>query len=98
MKIKAEIQRTQSAKYQIKIQGRQTEGWADWMDNLEIVTERDSEETTITILNGIVKDQSGLHGLLNRIRDLGLTLITVQRMDKSGRRPPVVSPVEKSKS
>ena len=78
MKTTAGLQRTQSARYQIKIQGRQIEGWADWMDDLDIVTERDSEETTLTVLNGIVKDQSGLHGLLNRIRDLSIPLISVQ--------------------
>ena len=78
MKITTGPQRTQSAKYQIKIQGRQTEGWADWMENLEILTEQNSDEITITILTGIVKDQSGLHGLLNRIRDLSIPLISVQ--------------------
>ena len=81
MKITAGLQRTQSAKYQVKIQGRQMEGWADWMNDLEIVTERTSDEITITTLTGIVKDQSGLHGLLNRIRDLSIPLISVQYID-----------------
>ena len=81
MKITAGLQRTQSAKYQVKIQGRQMEGWADWMNDLEIVTERTSDEITITTLTGIVKDQSGLHGLLNRIRDLSIPLISVQFID-----------------
>ena len=81
MKTTAGLQRTQSAKYQIKIQGRQTEGWADWMNQLEIVTERISDDITITTLTGMVKDQSGLHGLLNRIRDLTIPLISVQFID-----------------
>lgn len=81
MKITAGLQRTQSAKYQIKIQGRQTEGWADWMNELEIVTEPISNDITITTLTGMVKDQSGLHGLLNRIRDLSIPLISVQFID-----------------
>ena len=78
MKTTTGLQRTQSAKYQIKIQGRQIEGWADWMGDLEIVTERNSEGTTLTTLTGVVKDQAGLHGLLNRIRDLSIPLISVQ--------------------
>ena len=78
MKTTAGLQRTQSAKYQIKIQGRQIEGWADWMDDLEIVTERISEGITLTTLTGVVKDQAGLHGLLNRIRDLNIPLVSVQ--------------------
>ncbi len=80
MKTTAGLQRTQSAKYQIKIQGRQIEGWADWMDDLEIVTERISEGITLTTLTGVVKDQAGLHGLLNRIRDLNIPLISVQNV------------------
>jgi hypothetical protein len=44
--------------------------------------EQNAEGLTITILTGVVQDQAGLHGLLSRIRDLGLTLITVQRMDE----------------
>ena len=78
MKTTAGLQRTQSAKYQIKIQGRQIEGWADWMDDLEIVTERISEGITLTTLTGVVKDQAGLHGTLNRIRDLNIPLRSVQ--------------------
>jgi len=81
MKTTAGLQSSQSAKYQIKIQGRQTEGWADWMDDLDIVAERNSDEITVTTLTGIVKDQSGLHGLLNRIRDLSIPLISVQFID-----------------
>lgn len=78
MKTTAGLQRTQSAKYQIKIQGKQLEGWADWMDDLEIFTERVSKGTTLTTITGVVKDQAGLHGLLNRIRDLNIPLISVQ--------------------
>jgi len=70
--------RSQPAKYQIKIQGRQIEGWSDWMDDLKIETERISEGTTLTTLSGVVKDQAGLHGLLNRIRDLNIPLVSVQ--------------------
>lgn len=78
MKTKPGLQNIQSAKYQVKIQGRQVRGWSDWMDDLEIATEFNSEGVTLTTLSGIVKDQSGLHGLLNHIRDLGIPLISVQ--------------------
>ena len=72
------LQRSQPAKYQIKIQGRLNETWSDWMDNLETNVVRQDEGTTITILTGIVKDQAGRHRLLNRIRDLCVPLIAVQ--------------------
>lgn len=72
------VPRSQPAKYQVKIQGRHNETWSDWMDDLEINIIRQEKGTTITILTGIVKDQAGLHGLLNRIRDLNTPLISVQ--------------------
>ena len=72
------LQPSQPAKYQIKIQGRLNETWSDWMDDLETNVVRQDQGTTITILTGIVKDQTGLHGLLNRIRDLSIPLISVQ--------------------
>ena len=75
------LQRSQPAKYQIKIQGRLNEIWSDWMDDLETNVLRQDEGNTITILTGIVKDQAGLHGLLNRIRDLSVPLISVQLMN-----------------
>lgn len=72
------LQRSQSAKYRIKIQGRQRMGWSDWLDDLEIYTDQDADGHTFTTLTGVVKDQTGLHGLLNRIRDLSIPLIAVQ--------------------
>ena len=73
-----QLQRSQPAKYQIKIQGRLNETWSDWMDDLETNVVCHDQGTTITVLTGIVKDQTGLHGLLNRIRDLSVPLISVQ--------------------
>ncbi len=68
----------QSAKYQIKVQGRLTEGWSDWFDDMTVDIEQIASGPTITILTGIVQDQAALHGLLNRIRDLSIPLLSVQ--------------------
>lgn len=73
-----QLRRSQPAKYQIKIQGRHNETWSDWMDDLEINIVRLGKGASITVLTGNVKDQAGLHGLLNRIRDLSIPLISVQ--------------------
>jgi len=78
LKITTKIQRSHPSKYQIEIQGKQRENWSDWMDDLEIKTDPNDKGFTITTLTGIVKDQAGLHGLLNRIRDLNIPLISVQ--------------------
>lgn len=59
-------------RFQIVIKGRIDKEWADWFGEIEIQYQEDS-----TILTGELPDQSALHGILNQIRDLNLTLITV---------------------
>ena len=65
---------SQSTQYQICIHGILDERWLRWFDGLEITTSPDGQ----TIISGEF-DQSALHGLFDRIRDLGVTLISVQR-------------------
>jgi len=64
----------QSTHYQICLEGILDERWLRWFEGLEVKTSADDQ----TIILGEF-DQSALHGLLNRIRDLGVTLISVQR-------------------
>ena len=59
---------------QIKVQGKLDDHWADWFDGLEIVVE--SENPPVTTLTGTI-DQSGLRGILNKVWDLNLALISV---------------------
>lgn len=61
--------------YQIRVKGVLGEAWSDWFDGLT-VTPQDDE----TLLTGPVRDQAALHGLLARIRDLGLPLLSVRRV------------------
>ena len=63
-----------SIQYQICLEGKLDERWQRWFEGLEVETSADNQ----TIISGEF-DQSGLHGLFNRIRDLGVTLISVQR-------------------
>jgi hypothetical protein len=60
--------------YQIRVKGNLDEKWADWFDSFAITPQPDDE----TLLVGRVVDQAALHGLLAKIRDLGLPLLTVQ--------------------
>jgi hypothetical protein len=60
-------------KVEIRVKGRIDEHWADWFEDLTIKT-TDQDET---ILTGDVADQSGLYGLLAKLRDLGLPLLSV---------------------
>jgi hypothetical protein len=61
--------------YQIKVQGGLDETWSDWFDALTVVQHKDE-----TLLTGLVRDQAALHGLLARIRDLGLPLLLVEQI------------------
>ena len=66
--------------YQIKIQGFLDKEWADWFDGFSITHEPDGT----TMLSGSVADQSALHGLLIRLRNLGLSLISVNSDNPRG--------------
>lgn len=59
--------------YQIRVQGILGYQWMDWFDGMSITLKANGE----TLLTGPVADQAALHGLLKRIRDLGLPLISV---------------------
>ena len=64
--------------YQIKIKGYLDDQWADWFDGLTITHQGEAE----TLLVGHVKDQGALHGMLAKIRDLGLHLISVETFQR----------------
>jgi len=62
--------------YQIQIQGHLDETWINWFFPLVVVNKVNGEAT----LTGAVRDQAELHGLLDRVFDLNLTLLSVDRM------------------
>jgi hypothetical protein len=67
--------------YQIKVQGRLQANWSGWFDGLALTTEGD-EDTAITTLTGVVADQAALRGLLTKLWNLNLSLISVVRLDR----------------
>jgi hypothetical protein len=64
---------SQPTRYQIRIKGQLDSQWTDWFEGL-IITLEDNGDTLIT---GQVIDQAALHGLLKKVRDLGMPLISV---------------------
>ena len=62
-------------RYEIKVKGRLGDMWSEWFDDFEISVENDK-----TMLSGYVADQAALHGLINKIRDVGLTLLSIQQV------------------
>jgi hypothetical protein len=67
--------------YQIQVRGVIDAGWSDWFDGLTICPQDDGT----TLLTGPVRDQSALHGLLTKIRDLRLPLLAVKRVQRDPR-------------
>jgi hypothetical protein len=63
--------------YQIRIKGHLGPGWASWFGGLAVTLEDNGE----TLLTGPVVDQAALHGLLRKVRDLGMPLISVIRVN-----------------
>lgn len=59
--------------YHIKIQGQLDDRWQEWFDDLDIILTLDGD----TILSGAIVDQSALHGVLKKISNLGMKLISV---------------------
>jgi len=67
----------QSMIYQIRIKGHLGSQWADWFDGLTITLEENSQ----ALITGPVLDDAALHGLLKRVRDLWMPLISVNRIE-----------------
>ena len=65
--------------YQIKVKGHLEHQWTDWFGGLTITLEEGGD----TLLTGPVVDQAALHGLLKKVRDLGMPLLSVNRVKPS---------------
>ena len=64
------------AQYEIRVAGVLDSRWSAWFDDLHISSQGEN-----TVISGLVADQPALHGLLTKVRDLGLCLISVRRLD-----------------
>jgi hypothetical protein len=68
---------SQPVVYQIRIKGHLGHQWTDWFEGLTITLEEDGD----TLLTGPVVDQAALHGLLKKVRDLGMPLVSVSPVE-----------------
>ncbi|TCO50191.1 hypothetical protein EV646_102265 [Kribbella antiqua] len=70
--------------YELRIEGHLDQHWSTWFGGLAVSLEGDGTTT----LRGVVTDQSELHGLLAKVRDLGVTLISVTPIDAAAQQHP----------
>ena len=63
--------------YEIRVRGGLDRRWSDWFDGLTVIPQTKG----VTLIKGAVVDQAALHGLLNKIRDIGLPLLSVIRLE-----------------
>lgn len=76
--------------YQIRIKGHLASQWTDWFEGLTITLEDNGD----TLLTGPVIDQAALHGLLKKVRDLGLPLVSVSSVEPGN--PTMVGTVQEN--
>jgi hypothetical protein len=74
--------------YEIRLKGHLDDRWADWFGSMTITLEEDGD----TLLTGPVVDQAALHGLLKKVRDLGMPLLSVNRVEPGQADAPDVNP------
>jgi hypothetical protein len=71
--------------YEVRVEGVLDGSWSEWFEGLQIQNQGGD-----TVLSGILPDQLALHGILDKVRDLGLSIIAVQRLPygEPGEAPP----------
>lgn len=69
-----------AAYYEIRLKGQLNARWAEWFDGMTITLDNNGD----TLLSGSVVDQAALHGLLKKVRDVGLTLLSVNSVKPEG--------------
>lgn len=70
-------QRPEAGRYEIRLTGQLDAHWTAWFDGLTVTHDADGT----TVISGPIVDQAALHGVLQRVRDLGLPLVSVIRVE-----------------
>ena len=76
-------QKSKQLFYEIRVEGELGDKWSNWFSGLQLT----HLEGDGTLLSGLLPDQAALHGLLERIRDLNLTLVSVTSSEPSTQHP-----------
>ena len=84
----------EAGRYKIRLKGHLDSRWSAWFDGLGLTHESDGT----TIISGLVADQAALHGLLQKVRDIGLPLISVTRIEPDQPDTPIAPPISAQQS
>ena len=71
--------------YEIQVQGQLDRGWEDWLSGLSVTHTLSGDRPSTTTLTGPVSDQSALRGMLCKLWDLNLTVLSVRRIEQEGK-------------
>jgi len=80
--------RHEAGHYEIRLKGHLDPRWAAWFDGLSLLHESDGT----TVIHGPVADQAALHGLLQKVRDVGMPLVSVTRIEPDRSEVPAAEP------
>jgi len=80
--------RPEAGRYEIRLTGHLDARWTTWFDGLTVSHLSDGT----TVISGQIADQSALHGVLQRVRDLGVALLSVTRVEADQPDPPATDP------
>jgi len=88
----SELRHRGAAVYEIEVLGVLDAEWSDWLGGMDISRVRLSDGTRMTMLRGVIQDQAQLRGILMRIMDLNLALVSTRRIDSAIGREDCTSP------
>jgi len=69
--------------YEIKVKGHIEARWSDWFEGMKITAGFEDDNGPITTFTGAIRDQTALHGILAKIRDINMPLLSVNKIKKS---------------
>jgi hypothetical protein len=73
------------ATYEIRVEGELDESWQEWFSSLTVAIHYSDDQPPLTTITAAVADQAALRGMLCRLWDLNLTVVSVSRIDREGR-------------
>lgn len=71
----------EGSNYEICVKGHLDEQWVSWFEGLTIAHGFNQDGTPVTILSGAIPDQAALHGVLIKLRDIGIPILSINRIE-----------------